>query len=171
MKLFQKKPIDERIVAESNKIYRTGYLIMTFGILLDLYLKLSGFQMSEQGMTVEFPLVEFAVFMAAQIVCCIMMVRKGFISDSHFAETDTFPAKHFGLVSLAAGFGAGAVFTLLRCFMMDMDNTKYLAIIAGITFLSIFVTCSAACFVLYYWTFCAAKKRRAKLAGGETDED
>ncbi|MBS5704038.1 MAG: hypothetical protein KHW93_09450, partial [Butyricicoccus pullicaecorum] len=77
MKLFDKKPKDERVVAETNRIYKAGYMILTFGILVDLYLQFS----SVNGSGFSVRPVELGIFMLAQIACLVMMVRKGLADD------------------------------------------------------------------------------------------
>ena len=87
MKLFDKKPKDERVVAETNRIYKAGYMILTFGILVDLYLQFS----SVNGSGFSVRPVELGIFMLAQIACLVMMVRKGLADDNRYAEADVFP--------------------------------------------------------------------------------
>ena len=82
MKLFDKKPKDERVVAETNRIYKAGYMILTFGILVDLYLQFS----SVNGSGFSVRPVELGIFMLAQIACLVMMVRKGLADDNRYAE-------------------------------------------------------------------------------------
>lgn len=111
MKLFQKKQKDERVVAETNRIYKVGYLIFNIGILFDLYL-----QLADGGGSAVRP-VEWVVLLAANLICLTMMVRKGMADDDRYAETDVFPKKHYALVSLGAGVGAAVLFIALKMLM------------------------------------------------------
>ena len=61
MKLFAKKTKDERVVAETNRIYKVGYLILSFGIVFDLYLQLAGAKDGQFSLR----MVEFGVLMLA----------------------------------------------------------------------------------------------------------
>lgn len=164
MKLFDKKPKDERVVAETNRIYKAGYMILTFGILVDLYLQFS----SVNGSGFSVRPVEFGMFMLAQIACVVMMVRRGMSDDNRYAEADVFPQKYYALVSLGAGAGAALLFLALR--MLAFPNwefgAKAFVIVMGVCFLGIMLSAALGIYVLQYFVFCMAKRRRAKM-----DED
>ena len=98
MKLFRKAK-DERVVAEVNRVYKIGFYVLTFGILADLVLQMSGFDMQVDVLRganpTSFNLLEFAILMLAQLVCIALMARKGLMDDNAYAEADRYPWKHY----------------------------------------------------------------------------
>ena len=166
MKLFQKKQKDERVVAETNRIYKVGYLIFNIGILFDLYL-----QLADGGGSAMRP-VEWVVLLAANLICLTMMVRKGMADDDRYAETDVFPKKHYALVSLGAGVGAAVLFIALKMLMHPQwgeFGAQTLALVLGITFVSMVLTISVSIYALQYLVFRMARRRRDQM-NREDDE-
>lgn len=159
--LFSRKPKDERVTAEINRIYRVGFLILSLGILLDIYLQLAS--------TGEVRLVEFGVFMFAQVVCIVLMVRKGMMDDSRYAEADVFPKKHYLLLGLGAGAAAGLLLTVLRAMFVQWEwGTKLFWATQGIMFVSCVVLVTALVYPVQYLVFRIAKRRRSRAQ--DTDE-
>lgn len=163
MKLFQKKQKDERVVAETNRIYKVGYLIFNIGILFDLYLQIA----AGQGFAVRS--VEWIVLIAANLVCLVMMVRKGMADDDRYAETDVFPKKHYALVSLGVGAAAAALMVGMKMLMNPYWElgAQTLALVLGITFVSMALTTAVGIYALQYLVFRLARSRRRKMQ----DED
>lgn len=164
MKLFQKKQKDERVVAEMNRIYRIGYMILSAGMAVDIYLKVFiglpaqlESQMTRLDMAVFLGL-EFVVFMAAQILCLVLMVRKGISDDDQYAETDTFAAKHYVKVSLLVGLLTGLVAGGFSLYSLGLE----LWILALAVFLGTFLFCAAGIVALQYAVFHMARSRRRK---------
>ena len=166
MKLFAKKTKDERVVAETNRIYKVGYLILSFGIGFDLYLQLAGAKDGQFSLR----MVEFGVLMLAQFVCLVLMVRKGLAEDSRYAEADVFPKKHYALLGLGAGAAASVVFLVLRmlAFPHWEFGAKAFVIVMGVTFLSMTLCIAVCIYALQYFVFRMARRRRAKM---QEDDD
>lgn len=162
MKLFQKKPKDERVVAEANRIYKIGYLILMIGIVVDLYAKLyldSGRELVQpnglMGMFIYVGL-EVIVLLASNITCLVLMVRRGISDDDQYAETETFAFGHYLKIGLLAGLVAGLVgggFTLY-----SLGTEIWIAPL--FTALSLFVCCTIGIVVLQYVVFRMARTRR-----------
>ena len=112
MKLFRKAK-DERVVAEVNRVYKIGFYVLTFGILADLVLQMSGFDMQVDVLRganpTSFNLLEFAILMLAQLVCIALMARKGLMDDNAYAEADRYPWKHYLVQGVLAGVAAAVV--------------------------------------------------------------
>ena len=88
MKLFPKAK-DERVVAEINHIYKIGFHVLSFGILVDIILQAVGIRF--EGTTMgdsSINLLEFAVVMLSWILCTVLMGRKGMMDDNAYAEAD-----------------------------------------------------------------------------------
>ncbi len=167
MKYFAKRPKDERVQAEINNIYRIAYFVLSFGIAFDLVLQITdlSFSIAAGGAASPVRPVEFLVFIAANILSLILMVRKGFGDDnSRYAEMDRFPHSHYlGLSVLAALGGALICGGIMVYQQYGQTSASSLALIVsvlcGSVFLSIFLMMYAA---LYLW-FRVAKRRRAKI--------
>lgn len=165
MKRLKKQKADERVIAETNRIYKIGYLILVLGILVDLYLQIADSGMGEA----QFRPVELGTLVLANAVCLVMMVRRGLSDDDRYAEADVFPRKHYALVSLAAGAGSAALFLVIRmvAFPYWEFGTKTFILVMGICFLSILLTTAITVYLLQYVVFRLAKNRRAR----EQEED
>ena len=166
MKLFQKKPKDERVVAEANRIYKIGYLILMFGIVVDLYVKLyldPGREIVQlNGLMSMFIYVglEVIVLLASNITCLVLMVRRGISDDDQYAETETFAFGHYLKIALLAGLIAGLVgggFTLY-----SLGTEIWIAPL--FTALSLFVFCTIGIIILQYVVFRMARIRRHREA-------
>ncbi len=157
MKLFRKKTVDERVASEVNRIYRVGYLILTFGILIDVIWQMATEPM---GKIVVRPL-EFATLIVANIICVLMMVQKGLSDDDAYAEAEKFPKKHYALLGLGAGAVAAAAMVGIRMLTFDWEYPiSTMVLILGIYFFSIALTCAIAFYCVQYAIFRAAKRRR-----------
>lgn len=153
MKLFEKKARDERLVAETNRTYKIGFFVFTAGIGIDLLL--SAFRDS------AFPRFEWLVFMAAQIVCAVLNVRKGIVCEDADAECDILPLKKYLLISCAVGAGTG----LLSCAMNALRywqnlSFEHILIAAGATFVFVFFCTAVLTMMAVAVTFYCANRRR-----------
>ncbi|MFR1640659.1 MAG: hypothetical protein ACLSVD_16880 [Eggerthellaceae bacterium] len=179
-------PKDERIEVEMNRIYRTGFLMLTGGYVVYLYYSLALGQaqmmadMEATGtgsMTFDLPsMLLFAWFMVVMLCCAARQVRKGFVDDGRFAETDVFPGGYFSLVAGLAAVSAGLLAALVRMLAMFqvgatcdwwLSATLVGSALVG-TFVAILVF--GSCLLAFYLSFRAAKTRRDKALrslGGE----
>lgn len=167
MKQFRKKPVDERVVMEVNRIYRVGYLILTFGILIDIIWQIASAPMGESAVR---PL-ELTVLVVANIVCLLMMVQKGLSDDGAYAEAEKFPKKHYVLLGLGAGAAAAAVLVGIRVLTFDWEYPiSTMALVLGIYFLSVMFICAAGIYCLQYVMFRTAKRRRNQQLRDEDEK-
>lgn len=171
MKLFQRKPADERVTGEMNRIYKTGYLILTIGVVLDLYFKMM--LGAELLQTFDFRSIfllygwEFVVFMGAQVVCLALMVRRGLSDDDQYADAEVFPLAHYVKVSLLAGLAAGAVAGGLMLYRFGTE----LWIAALSCLVMVALGCALGILALQYAVFRMAKTRRAREAQKWEDDE
>lgn len=170
MKLFQRKPADERVTGEMNRIYKVGYLILTVGVVLDLYTKMMlGVELLQ---TIDLRSIfllygwEFIVFMGAQAVCLVLMVRRGLSDDDQYADAEVFPLAHYVKVALLAGLAVGAVAGGLLLYRFGTE----LWIAAAFTFVSVMLFCALGILALQYAVFRMARTRRAREAAKWEDE-
>lgn len=172
MKWMHSKPGDERVVAETNKIYKIGYLILSLGIMFDLVLQFTSVQFGETQASVTVRPVEVGVFLLAQIVCLVLMVRRGFMDDTRYAEAEVFPHKHYLLLALGAGAAASLLFCGLRMLQFPFweFGVQAFFLVMGVFFLSMLLTCAAGVYALFYLSFRLARRRRNKIAAQYEDE-
>lgn len=171
LKLFRKQK-DERVQAELNAIYRTGYMVMTVGILLDLFLQFTGVDVRLfAGEIGNARPIEFLAFVGANILCVILMLRKGIGDDSsRYAETDRFPHLHYLGISALCSLAAAVVFggMLAYGWRYDPETMPIAVTFAGG---SLFVICTLVIYLTQYACFVVAKKRRAEIAGSLEDDE
>ncbi|MDY3617491.1 DUF6773 family protein [Agathobaculum sp.] len=164
MKLFWKRPVDERVAAETNKTYKIGFYVFTVGILADIILSVA------RGNA--FNWFEWSVFMAAQIVCVVINARKGIADQCTESSGDKFPLKRVLGTACLVGVGTGVV----TCVIYVLRGEWYalaplqIALAAWMTFLFMFAITTAAIVALQAVVFVAAKTRSKRILG-EADED
>lgn len=165
MMKMQKKQKDERIIAETNKIYKIGFHILTIGILIDLFLQFTNVSATEHSIGFSFRVIEFGAFMAAQIVCVALMARKGMMDNNKYAEAEIFPKKYYLRVSLIAGVATGLAFSALVMFFnpYQLESMQQKFLVGGLLFAFLLCLTAISIYVTYYIIFRLAKKRRAKI--------
>jgi len=163
--IFFKKHRDERIQRELNNIYRIGYHVLTFGIMLDLFIQFSDHYFYESNITsAGVRPLEFGTFLAANLLCIILMIRKGIGDDNtRFAETDRFPHGYYLLYSSSASLISSAVFGALMAWQLRSQGYDNLPLIIFITCTFIFLLTSSLIYGLQYLCFRTAKKRRNEM--------
>lgn len=168
---FGKK--DERVYAEVNRIYKTGFLMLTFGTLVGLFYSINlaqvrsvatGESATPDGLT----LFMFALVFVTCVVCTTMQVRKGIV-DEHvrFADTETFPSGYFGLIAVLTGVGVELACGLCRC-VAEMQVIGLAHVHWAVNFLMNLGTCVFTALLVYavfYCMFRAAKNRQKDMMG------
>lgn len=167
-------PRDERLEAENCRIYRIGFLLLSFGMLLFFLYNVMASQVawvhSDSSAHIELfssPL-DFALFLwflVTMVICCVLQSRKGFVETNRFGQTDTFPIGYFALIAGISGGVSALVLAAMRCIaelqIVRADEVFWLAnFCIGLVFgVSIF----AATLLGFYLQFRSAKKHRAKI--------
>lgn len=160
---------DERIQAELNSIYRIGYLVLMFGILFDLFLQYVPMLGAEN---VSVRPVEFAVFLVANILCLVLMVRKGISDDdSRYAEADSFPRGYYIRVSLLGALMASVLFGAIQVYRFSEIGLTDTVLVVLITTASIFIFTAPTIFGVQYFCYRLAKKRRDKMEQTYNDDE
>lgn len=155
---------DERIAGEINKIYRVGYMILSLGLMVDIFLQ------SIQG-TIR--ILEFLTFVLANVVCAVLMARRGIGDEGKYAEADVFPKRHTALVALGASAAAAFLMTVLRT-VAQLPAWKWDLWVFWVSqifiFVSMLVLCAPAIYAGQYALFCAARRRRKRMEDAEVEE-
>lgn len=164
MKKIWKATDDERLMAESGRIYRIGFWVLAVGILLDLLMKVAVYMPSWVGEEGIFPLLglEGIVLVAALLLCALLAAGRGILTLGADPEAERFPAKHYALVSLGIGLGLSAVSLLLRVIFhpgWEFD-VGALIVVFGLVVGFITALTFVVCFAAFYLLFRVAKWRR-----------
>ena len=114
-----KKEMDERVAAESNKIYKTCFIALCVATLIDLVVKTTAWFFSDRspggyfpirdGMTeyfrpAPFPFYFLFLFQAIALLgiflaCVFMLARKGIVLTEGNSEFKRFPAGRYAIIS------------------------------------------------------------------------
>lgn len=173
MKLFRNKAKDERVIAETNRIYKISYYILCFGILADLMLRYTGATPAWLDGNSKAASLEFWALLLSNVVWVVLMVRKGMMDDNAYAEAEVFPLGHYAAVAVFTGAAAGVVYALLMWLggrFWDGLKDGSLLLVMGITAVSIAVCVSVMILLVFYATFRAAKKRRRAIEDAGEEE-
>ena len=157
---MKKKMVDERVALEVNRIYKVGYLILTFGIALDILLQ----AWSRRTGEILLRPVELGVFLLAQIVCLVMMVRRGLGDDNQYAEADVFPLRYNLKVGFLSGLAVAVLFTVQRLWSGKLGGADVVqqAIVLAICFVLFVVVTGGGIVLAQYLVFRLAKRQRKK---------
>ena len=155
---------DERLLAESGKIYRVGFWLLAAGILLDILMKAAMYLPAWVGEAGIFPLLglESLVLVAALVLCALLAAGRGILTLGADPVADHFPAKHYALVSLGLGLGLSVISLLLRAVFHPHWEFGPGALILVLGLIVLFVTGAtfAVCFGTLYLFFRIARRRR-----------
>jgi len=165
---------DEREYAEMNRIYKTGFLMLTGSLCVYLYYSLTLAQVrsvvTDEMVIDGSTLFILALLLITCLVCTIMQVRKGIV-DEHvrFSDAEVFPSGYFGLVSSLTGVAVVILFMLCRgvaeAQVLGMNQVHWLVNLAMGVGTGIFTSFLA--YLVFYCIFRAAKNRQKKMAGGQ----
>lgn len=158
-----KKVQDERVVAETNRIYKVGYYVFTVGIALDMLWRVASTPDGVASSTFE-----WFVFMAAQLVCIILSSRRGIYTEDAGAEK--FNWKKHIVMFTGVGVLAGVVLTMVNRIQYSgsiQDTLLIGAITTCSTIISTLVIGLVGTRIIFAW----AKARREKQERDFSGED
>ena len=155
---------DERLLAESGKIYRIGFWLLAAGVGVDVLIKLALYLPGSGQSWGLFPLVgmEGIVLVAALVLCALLAAGRGILTLGADPEAERFPARHYALVSLGIGLGLSVVSLLLRVVFhpgWEFD-TAALVLVFGLVVLFVTGITFIVCFATLYLLFRLARRRR-----------
>lgn len=167
-------PKDERLEAESAKVYKTGFILLAFGMLVLLVYQMMAQQVAwVHGVSgasyslFENPLeaLMYAWLVVVSVICVCMQTRKGYVDTNRFAQTEKFPLGYFTLIAGLTGAVSALALAAMRCiaeqFLEPFDGIYWGGNLAcGIVF-GVFV------FVVtlfgFYLSFVSAKSNRKRI--------
>lgn len=165
-------PKDERLEAENNKIYRTGFMLLSVGVMaLSVYRMISehvawvhsgAAGMRHFSTTID-PLLIW--FLLVLLVLCVMQARRGFVETNRFGQTDTFPTGYFSLCSGLVGLCTAIILWVMRCVaeaqLFGFGEVLWFENLIVAAFAGLF--CGALTLVLFYLHFRSAKRGRDQI--------
>ena len=167
-------PKDERLEAENAKIYKMGFMLLSFGMLLILFYQFIARQVawvhsdaSEMPhlFATPFEAAMYAWLVIVMFICVVLQTRKGYVDTNRFGQTEQLPAGYFLLVSGLSGAAFALVVAAMRCVaeaqIVPFEDVFWAANLA------VGVCCGTTIFVATFALLCAtffsAKRRRAKI--------
>lgn len=172
-------PKDERLEAENAKIYKLGFVLLSFGMLLILLYQFIARQVAwvhsdasemPHGVVTPFEAAMYLWLVLVMLICAGLQTRKGYVDTNRFGQTEHLPVGYFLLVSGLSGAAFALVIAAMRCIaeaqIVPLESVFWVANLAtGVVYgATIFVVT----FVLLCATFFSTKRRRAKI---ETELD
>ena len=165
---------DERLEAENAKIYKLGFMLLSFGMLMLLVYQIMAQQVAwvHDGANESFRLFTnpvdaamYAWLFIVMVICAAMQARKGYVETNRFGQTEHIPVGYFLLISGITGIASALVIAAMRCIaeaqIVPIESVFWGANLAtGVVF---GVTIFVAVFGALCLAFFEAKQRRAKI--------
>lgn len=116
-------PKDERLETEEAKVYKTGFMLLSTGMLVLLIYQLMAQQVAwvhkDDGASYDMfanpvEAAMYAWFVIVMFACAIMQARKGYVDTNRFGQTEKFPAQYFALISGLSGLVSAVAIFLMR---------------------------------------------------------
>lgn len=167
-------PKDERLEAENAKIYKLGFMLLSFGMLMLLVYQIMAQQVAwvHDGVDEAFRLfanpvdtVMYAWLFIVMIVCAVLQTRKGYVDTNRFRQTEHIPVGYFLLISGITGIASTLAIAAMRFIaeiqLVPIDGVFWGANLA--TGVGFGVVIFAAVFGALCLAFFEAKRGRAKI--------
>lgn len=167
-------PKDERLEAENAKIYKFGFMLLSFGMLVLLVYQIMAQQVAwvHNGADGTFKLfanpvdaVMYAWLFVVMLICSVQQTRKGYVDTNRFGQTDHLPTGYFLLIAGITGVASALAIAAMRCIaeaqIVPLENVFWVANLAtGAVFgVVIFIAVFGALALAFF----EAKQRRAKI--------
>lgn len=116
LKLVQKwreyaGPKDERLEAESAKIYKIGFVLLSFGMLMIFFYQFIARQVAwvhsdasemPHGFATPFEAAMYLWLVLVMLICAGLQTRKGYVDTNRFGQTEHLPVGYFLLSAVLA---------------------------------------------------------------------
>lgn len=172
-------PKDERLEAENAKVYKIGFYLLSFGMLMIFFYEILARQVAwVHSSSSEMPHLFATPFEAAMyawlvivmLICVVLQTRKGYVDTNRFGQTEHLPVGYFLLLCGISGVTSALVIAAMRCIaeaqIVPLESVLWAAnLVTGALYglIIAIVTFATLCAVYF-----SAKKCRAKI-GAELD--
>ena len=157
-------PKDERLEAENAKIYKIGFVLLSFGMLMIFFYQFIARQVTwvhsdasemPHGFATPFEAAMYLWLVLVMLICAGLQTRKGYVDTNRFGQTEHLPVGYFLLVSGLSGAAFALVIAAMRCIaeaqIVPLESVFWLA--TG-------VFCGATIFAATFAVLCATFSRR-----------
>ena len=105
-------PKDERLEAENAKIYKIGFVLLSFGMLMIFFYQFIARQVAwvhsdasemPHGFATPFEAAMYLWLVLVMLICAGLQTRKGYVDTNRFGQTEHLPVGYFLLVSGLSG--------------------------------------------------------------------
>lgn len=105
-------PKDERLEAENAKIYKIGFVLLSFGMLMIFFYQFIARQVTwvhsdasemPHGFATPFEAAMYLWLVLVMLICAGLQTRKGYVDTNRFGQTEHLPVGYFLLVSGLSG--------------------------------------------------------------------
>ena len=174
-------PKDERLEAEIAKVYKLGFMLLSFGMLVLLVYQIMANQVawvhgeaSSTHALFSSPVeaLMYAWLFIVMLICVALQTRKGYVDTNRFGQTDRFPMGYFALIAGISGIASTLAITAMRC-IAEAQIVPFEDIYWGANLATGFVfgvLIFAATLGAFYLSFRSAKANREKLETALEDE-
>ena len=167
-------PKDERLEAENAKIYKRGFILLSFGMaaLLVYQIMAQQVQWVHGGADSTLPLFAnptdallYAWLLIVMLICAVMQTRNGYVETNRFAQTDKFPLGYFSLIAGISGIVCTLAIAAMRCIaeaqIVPLESVFWGANLAcGFAF---GIVIFALTLLAFYISFKSAEKNRKRI--------
>lgn len=167
-------PKDERLEAENAKVYKIGFYLLSFGMLMILFYEILARQVAwVHSSSSEMPHLFATPFEAAMyawlvivmLICVVLQTRKGYVDTNRFGQTEHLPAGYFLLICGISGVTSALTIAAMRC-IAEAQIVPFESVLWAANFAT-GVSCGLMIAVVTFATLCtvyfSAKRRRAKI--------
>ena len=179
LKLVQKwreyaGPKDERLEAESAKVYKIGFVLLSFGMLMIFFYQFIARQVAwvhsdasemPHGFATPFEAAMYLWLVLVMLICAGLQTRKGYVDTNRFGQTEHLPAGYFLLICGISGVTSTFVIAAMRCVaeaqIMPLESVLWVANLAVGTFCGLMI--AVVTFATLCTVYFSAKRRRAKI--------
>lgn len=167
-------PKDERLEAENAKVYKIGFYLLSFGMLMILFYEILARQVAwVHSSSSEMPHLFATPFEAAMyvwlvivmLICVVLQMRKGYVDTNRFGQTEHLPVGYFLLLCGISGVTSALVIAAMRCIaeaqIVPLESVFWAANLATGVFCGL--TIAIVTFATLCTVYFSAKRRRAKI--------
>ena len=153
---------DERIQAETNKVFKRCFFMFALLILTDVIIKMSMWELSD-GFDLSFLLtvgVEMIILLSVFLFATIQLIRKGISLGASDLMDNNFPKKRYIKISLIIGFIFGLSTIFRMVYFGRSPNYLIFDILFGIGFYLVVWILTACIFYIYFYVVFKLAKRK-----------
>ena len=161
------KIYDERIVSESNRIFKNCFYIVCIFLFADIIVKFNLWGFEDKPLEFWVTMGFESLFLVTMFfLSTFMLAKKGITIGAADLDGDSFPKKRYLVISLLGGAIVSAGLWTIRFAAGNWEYGLLNAIIfCGMVYLVTFAIAFAVLFSTFYLGYRVAKKSNEKITG------